>query len=207
MMKVLAATGSDWVRIGRIFPSLAAVVLCLAAPAVPAETRDVTPSSFLVSIRRQVDATPPEVFAALRQPGKWWNKEHTWSGDAANLSLDPVAGGCYCERWGINSVEHGRVIQYKQDALIRMRAELGPLQALAVAGMLEFSTVPEAGRTVVTVTYRVNGSPVSKLDELAGPVEHVLTDQIERFKRYVETGSPELDNLKSKATGHGQDPR
>src|SRR5687768_18231554 len=57
-----------------------------------------------------------DVWAALLRPAGWWNGEHTYSGNPANLSLDPVAGGCFCEAvpgaggGPAGQVEHMRVI-------------------------------------------------------------------------------------------------
>lgn len=37
-------------------------------------------------------------YRLLGQPGRWWSREHSDSGDAANLSLEQQAGGCFCEK-------------------------------------------------------------------------------------------------------------
>ena len=29
---------------------------------------------------------------------EWWNPDHSWSGDAANLYVTTDRGGCFCER-------------------------------------------------------------------------------------------------------------
>ena len=55
-------------------------------------------------------APPPHLYAALGEIDRWWNGSHSYSGQAANLSLARQAGGCFCERWGNNSVEHARVV-------------------------------------------------------------------------------------------------
>src|SRR3546814_9802807 len=39
----------------------------------------------------------PIFYRLLSQPGRWWNGAHSYSGSAANLRLEPVAGGCFCE--------------------------------------------------------------------------------------------------------------
>ena len=75
-----------------------------------AATSEVSPSGFLVSLRYEVNARPHRIYEALGEVDKWWTSAHTWSGSAANLSLSRQASGCFCERWGANSVEHGRVV-------------------------------------------------------------------------------------------------
>ena len=66
--------------------------------------------SFVVVHSRRVDAAPGSVYAALPAIGRWWSSEHTYSGDAANMSLKAEAGSCFCERWPGGEVEHGRAI-------------------------------------------------------------------------------------------------
>ena len=170
---------------------LKAALLTMFAGAAWAETSEVTPAGFLVSIQEDNNAPPSAVFGALITPSRWWNPEHSYSSDARNLNLEPVGGGCFCERWATGSVEHARVVLVKQDALLRMTGSLGPLQSMAVSGVLEFTTTLQEGRTLLKLRYRVNGTAGSKLDQWAGPVESMLTDQAVRLKRVVETGRPE----------------
>ena len=52
----------------------------------------------------------PKAFAAFGQVGQWWSKEHTYSGDAARMSLQLRPGGCFCEPLdGGGGIEHMRV--------------------------------------------------------------------------------------------------
>jgi uncharacterized protein YndB with AHSA1/START domain len=172
--------------------TLLAVALAAAAnSAALAKTIEVSPSGFFIKIEEEINANPSQVFSALVTPDRWWSGEHSYSNDAHNLSLEPLAGGCFCERWPEGSAEHGRVILVKKDALLRIIGSLGPLQSMAVLGVLEFATAAQNGKTLLKVSYRVNGTSVSKLDQLADPVDGVLTDQAERLKRFIESGSPE----------------
>ena len=166
-----------------------AAALALCGGAASAETSGVSASGFVVAHRFDTTASPHDVYEALRKPAFWWSSEHTWSGDARNLRLQPSAGGCFCERWAGNSVKHGEVIFAMQDSLLRLRAALGPLQALAVEGVLTFAMKPGAGgKTAVTVTYRVAGNPEAQLAALAEPVDRVIGEQVSRLSRFVETG-------------------
>jgi hypothetical protein len=63
---------------------------------------------------------------ALGDVGRWWNAEHSYSGDAANLSLDVAPGGCFCERWKDGSAEHGRVIMAFKDKTLRLPGTAWP---------------------------------------------------------------------------------
>lgn len=174
---------------------VAAVLLAAAmmgAAAARAETSAVTPAGFVVRIHRDVSATPHKVYATIAQIGKWWNSEHTWSGNAANMSLDLSAGGCFCERWGGgNSVMHGQVIYVQQDAVLSLQSSLGPLQQRAVNGILTFTTKAVEGRTALDLSYKVVGNADSGLDKLAPVVEKVLDEQLTRLASLIETGKPE----------------
>lgn len=167
-----------------------ALVLAAATGAARAETSQVSASGFLVTLRKEVRATPQQVYEAIGRVDKWWNGEHTYSGDAANLSLGLAAGDCFCERWNGNSVLHAQVIYVAKGSVVRLLGGLGPLQELAVNGVLTFATATADGKTVLKVTYRVSGSPAAGLDKLAQPVEGVLDEQSTRLVKFVEGGKP-----------------
>jgi len=48
----------------------------------------------------------------------------------------------------------------------------------------------DAGKTSVTVTYRVAGNPEAQLASIAEPVDRVLGEQVSRLARFVERGRP-----------------
>ncbi len=165
----------------------AALTATLSMPAAAA-TSEVSPTGFIVNLRYEVNATPHRLWEALGEPGKWWNPSHTWSGSAANLSLSRQASGCFCERWGANSVEHGRVVYAAEDSVLRLQGGLGPLQALAVDAMLTFAIAQKDGKTMLQVSYRVSGNASAGLQDLAGPVDGVIAEQARRLVAYAETG-------------------
>jgi uncharacterized protein YndB with AHSA1/START domain len=167
-------------------------VSLLLNPAVHAEVKQSASDSFLITFTEPVSATPVKVYAAIAQPQLWWSSEHTWSGKAANLSLKPEAGGCFCERWKDGSVEHGRVIMALPGKLLRLDSALGPLQEFALKAILSFwIKTGEDGATQLTVEYRVNGASASGLDQFAPSVDEVLGAQVARLVRYVDSGNPE----------------
>ena len=156
-----------------------------------AATSEVSPTGFLVTAQHEVKATPHRVYEALGEIDKWWNGSHSWSGKAANLSLSTQAGGCFCERWGQNSVEHARVILAFEERLLRLQGSLGPLQGLAANSVLTFAIAPKDGGATLVVTYRVSGSESAGLQQLAAPVDRVISEQARRLVSYIETGKPE----------------
>jgi len=171
--------------------ALAVVLGGGTAGAAAAATSDVSPTGFLVTVRHDVKATPHRLYEALGEIDKWWNGNHSWSGKAANLSLSRQAGGCFCERWGQNSVEHARVVHAYEERMLRLEGSLGPLQALAATSILTFAIAPREGGSTLVVTYRVSGSESAGLQQLAGPVDGVIAEQVRRLVGYVENGKPE----------------
>jgi len=170
---------------------LLCVLLASAASVTRAEIKAAASDSFLIVHSARIDAGPARVYALLPAIGRWWSSSHTYSGDAANLTLDAEAGGCFCERWKDGAVAHGRVILALRDQLLRIDTALGPLQSKAVTGVLSFQLVPEGKATVLTLAYRVNGASASALDKDAPAVDRVLGEQFARFVRLVETGKPD----------------
>jgi pimeloyl-ACP methyl ester carboxylesterase len=168
--------------------SLAALVLPAATPAL-AELGKVTPSGYLVTIKVPIKATPRATFIAIQQVGKWWSDDHTYSGHAGHMTLEYRAGGCFCERWNNNSIEHARVLYVERDKALRLQGSLGPLQQMAVNGIMDFKLAARGDDTSLTFTYRVRGSADDGLDKTAAVVDRVLTEQVTRLARYAETGS------------------
>ena len=87
-----------------------ALVMLSGTPAQSAP--QVTPNGFVVKFDVNVNAPAAKVYDALvGQIGSWWDPQHTYSGDAKNLSIDARPGGCFCEKLpNGGGVEHARVI-------------------------------------------------------------------------------------------------
>lgn len=166
--------------------------LSLLAAAAAAETSQVSAGGFVSQHREEVQASPDAVWKTIVQLPRWWDGRHTYSGQAANLSLEPRAGGCFCEAWGDgHSVAHARVVMVQSGRVLRMEGAFGPLQDLAAQGMLTIVTSAQEGKTLLRMTYRVNGNAEAGLDKLAAAVDQVLGVQFKRLKAMAETGKPE----------------
>lgn len=163
-----------------------------AATSVCAETSQVTSAGFVSQYREEVAAAPEAVWKAMVQMHRWWSPRHSYSGQPGNFSFEPTAGGCFCERWGDgNSVQHATVLMVQNGRVLRVLGAFGPLQDLAINGVLTMVTSAQEGKTMLRFTYRVVGNADSGLDKLAAPVDQVLGEQFKRLKRMAETGSPE----------------
>jgi hypothetical protein len=175
-------------KIRGIFPLGAA--LLLACGAALGETSAVSPSGFLVTHHHDVRATAQQLYEAIGRIGRWWNDAHSYSGHASNMTLNLVAGGCFCENWDGNSVQHAQLIQSRPGALVRLQGALGPLQPLAINAILSFEITRVADKTQLTVTYNVAGNADAGLDKLAGPVDGVIGEAADRLVAYAESGKP-----------------
>lgn len=172
--------------------TLAALVFALAAAgAARAQVVDVGENGFLVRETVAVAADTARAWNALVDVGKWWDPEHTYSGDGANLTLDVRPGGCWCEKLpGRGGVEHMRVVFVDSGKTLRLEGSLGPLQSMAVSGVMTWTLTPAEKGTTVEMTYAVGGYSRGGFKDLAPGVEKVLAEQVARYRRFADTGKP-----------------
>ncbi len=156
-----------------------------------AEVVDSAANGFTVQHSVQINRPPQYVYNVLvKGIGKWWSPDHTFSGDASNLSIDARPNGCFCERLGEGAaVRHLTVVFVSPGRRLGMSGGLGPLQQVGVNGSLGFDLSQDGSGTRLKLTYAVGGYHPGGLDKWAQPVDSVLVEQMERLKRYSETGS------------------
>jgi len=156
-----------------------------------AEVKSVTPGGFEVAETLTIQAPAERVYGALGEIDRWWSPDHTFSRDAANLSIELKAGGCFCERLKSGgSVVHLTVVYVAPAEGVRMRGALGPLQMEGADGVLAWTLKSTAGATSVSQSYVLGGYIRGGADPWAPRVDRVLSEQLNRLKRFVETGSP-----------------
>jgi uncharacterized protein YndB with AHSA1/START domain len=164
-------------------------VLALLLPALAAaEVKQAAPEGALIEHRFQIVAAPAAAWQALLHPERWWPADHTWSGVPGNLSLASEAGGCFCERWGDNSAEHARVVMARPGELLRLRGSLGPLQEMALTGVLTVTLAGKEGGTEAVVTYRLSGDVTHKLDGFIAVVDKVIGMQFGSWAAFAKQG-------------------
>lgn len=174
---------------------LVALLACAATVPAPAWAEVVAKSDvgFTVRVAAEVNATPDEAWKLLVDPAKWWLDEHTFSGSAANLSLDPVAGGCFCEKLPLakdapagskpGGVQHMRVVYVLQGKALRMSGALGPLQSEAVTGTLTITLKPMGKGTRILWEYVVGGYMRYPQDKIAPAVDNVIAAQLDSLAK------------------------
>ncbi len=155
-----------------------------------AEVSDAGPGGFTVVHEVVIDAPRRRAWqAAVDEVGAWWHDDHTISGDASRLRIDPVPQGCFCETFGAGAgVVHLTVTLSSPTALLRLTGGLGPLGLMGVNGNMAWEFVDAGDGTKVRFSYAVGGYAPGGLDEIAGSVDYVIGEALARLKAYVETG-------------------
>ena len=168
--------------------TVVALALIVGAPAKAAVV-DVGPSGFELKQVIHIAAPADKVYAALIQPKLWWDSDHTFSGSAANLTLDARAGGCFCEVLpGGGAVQHEEVVMAAPGEALVMRGALGPFQRRGVDGALAFDLKPTASGVDLTMTNDLGGFMSEGFAGWAPKADAMLAQQMARLKAYVETG-------------------
>ena len=162
----------------------------IAGPAL-GEVKSVASNGFEVASAVTIAAPPDRVYSALGEIGLWWSSSHTFSHDAANLSIELRAGGCFCERLkNGGSVQHLQVVYAVPGEGLRLRGALGPLQMEGVEGTLAWSLKPAEGGTTIAQSYVVGGYIRGGMEQWAPKIDRVLDEQLQRLKSFIEGGSP-----------------
>jgi uncharacterized protein YndB with AHSA1/START domain len=161
--------------------------LLLAGGNCTAEVVGVATNGFEVRETVHIAASADKVYAAMLLPAKWWSSDHTFSGSAANLTLEPRAGGCWCEALpGGGSAQHMQVVYVVPGKTLRLRGALGPFQGLGIEGAMTWSIKSGSDGTDVSVSYAVGGYAKDGFDGLSKGADKVLGEQIQLLKKFTE---------------------
>lgn len=176
----------------RLSVGCALAALILACP-VGAEVTASSEIGFASHNEVLVSVPPERAWDLLLAPAEWWNGDHSYSGDAANMVLYATPGECFCERIPSGSdrpdgqIEHMRVIYVAPYRTLRMSGGLGPLQSEAVTGVLTVTLEPEGQMTKISWDYVVGGYMRMPMTELAPLVDQVVGEQLLRLAARLGT--------------------
>lgn len=178
------------------------ISLCIAlgmtaiSPA-QAEVTNTASNGFTIQHQAMVDGSAEDVWKTIIAPSRYWNPDHSWSGNSDNFYLVPQAGGCFCElirktgadniKSSEGSVQHMRVIYAHKNKVLRLSGALGPLQSEALTGTLTMVMQPQDGKTAVRFSYKVGGYMEFKVDEMAPAVDGVIGEQLARLAALFES--------------------
>jgi hypothetical protein len=179
-------------RFGFRFMLVIPLICMLGAAPAGAEIVNAGPNGFyLRHVADTPNVAPPVVWAALADIGKWWDPEHTYSGDSRNLTLEPYVRGCFCEKLSLYAgIEHASVVYAQPAKILRLNGALGPLQEFGVNGSMTWQIEAAGGGSRITLTYSVGGFADRPLADWAPIVDEVLGGQLQRLARYVTVGNP-----------------
>jgi uncharacterized protein YndB with AHSA1/START domain len=151
----------------------------IAGPAL-AEVKDRSTGGFTIENMRSVPVSAEEAYRVLvEEVDQWWPRDHTWWGAEGRLSIDPRAGGCFCERAGTREAQHMMVSFVDPGRTLRLLGGLGPMQGMGLHGVLEFRFAPDPeGGTRITMFYRSGGYTPDDLGEFAPIVDRVQALQL-----------------------------
>lgn len=165
-----------------------ALVLGLAAAmALPAAAKvESTTSSGFVSVHEgEVALAPADAYAKFLLVGQWWKGEHSYSGDAANMTMTAAPGGCWCEAVPGGFVQHMAVVNAMPGERLVLSGGLGPLQAMGVQGAMTVSFTKTETGTHVSLRYAVGGYDPDGFAQLPDAVDAVMAEGFMRFADFA----------------------
>ena len=207
------------------FRAILGIATLCSMTAANAEVTNAAENGFTVQHQREISGDNEAVWKAMIAPSRYWNSDHSWTGDAENFYLVPQAGGCFCElirtmsddniKSSDGSVQHIRVIYAHNNKMLRMSGALGPLQGEAVTGTLTMLLQPQDDTTLVRFTYKVGGYMEFPIDQMAPAVDSVIGDQLARLSALfgdsetadanAQDGADEEDGSKETSVAKGPD--
>jgi hypothetical protein len=162
------------------------IALSLLASPAAGEVVSAGPNGFHVRQSVQIVVPTDTAYAGFGRVGSWWNKDHTYSGDSANLSMTLSPGGCFCERLpNGGGIEHLRISYLDPGKRIVLTGSLGPLLYEATSGVMDMKFERTAGGSKITMDYKVGGFANGGADKMAPLVDSVLAEQFKRYREYV----------------------
>jgi hypothetical protein len=162
-------------------------VLVLVSTGANAEVLHVSDHGFIVKNQIHTNSSVADAWRAMVEDvDSWWPKDHTWWGEDSALSIDPRAGGCFCETSDTNSAEHMRISFVEVGKLLRMTGGLGPLQGMGMHGALDWQFKATDIGTQITLTYKVSGINPEGFVKLAPIVGYVQGVQLGGLKVFLE---------------------
>lgn len=168
--------------------AIAASLMLLMPSWASAEVISASSNGFEVRETATVEKPPTDAFAAFGRIGSWWSAEHSFSGNAANLSLSLEPGGCFCEKLPSGGgVQHMHVTYVDPPKRIILTGSLGPLLFQSTTGVMDVQFEPAADGTRILLDYRAAGFFNGGADKIAPAVDAVLGEQLTHLKAYLAT--------------------
>ncbi len=160
--------------------SIVALALAVIAP-VRADIVSASDSHYVLRHEGTTALSPEATWERLIAPATWWHPDHTYSGDAGNLNLEPRAGGLWREEWPGGSVAHGEVLSVIPGKTLRLDAPFGPLQGVGAYTVWTITLEAIDGGTLVVFDESSIGPQTADMAELAKAVDYVKAEAMRRL--------------------------
>ncbi len=172
-------------------PLLALITsLLLPIPNSYAEVISSDNHGFTIELSRIVNVSKTKAYQQFINVNEWWNSDHTWFGSAQSMYIEPLVGGCFCEKNGEKQALHMTISYVDPDNEMRMVGGLGPLQMLGITGGMswKFESTTNGNsqnvnqqQTKITFRYQVTGYMSEGLDTLSPIVDKVQSLQLDNL--------------------------
>jgi hypothetical protein len=168
----------------RFLPIVLAAAISM--PAAMASVTNKADNGFTVSYKANLKTSPAKAYAAFIAIGSWWGSDHTFSGDAKNLTIEARQGGCWCETLpGGGFVRHLDVVQARPNQSLVFSGGLGPLSFMAVSGPMIVTFTKLKSETEVSLTYTVGGYDPDRFAKMSLAVDQVLSAQFQNYAAFA----------------------
>jgi len=165
--------------------------LLAQAPGASAKVIDQSATGFTLAYEADFTVEPNAAYDAFVDSGSWWSKDHTYSRDSKNLTIDLKNGGCWCETLPNGGfVRRMELIHVVPGEWLLLRGGLGPLAFMGVAGAMRVTFEKEDKGTHVTMRYAIGGHDDDDFKTIPNEVDQVLGEQFKRYSNFVTTGKP-----------------
>lgn len=177
----------------------AVLILSLAMAPAEAKVLDSAANGFTVENTVTVPVDANTAWNALvNDVDQWWPKDHSWFGKDGKFTIEPRAGGCFCEIAGPRQVLHMTVGFADPGRLLRMLGGLGPLAGMGLTGTLDwtFETMTGMagaagdGGTRITLRYVAGGYTTADLAKFAPIVDQVQGIQLGGLAAFLAPKKP-----------------
>lgn len=170
---------------------IAVAALALVAGAAQAKVAASGPTGFVVEHQVELKVDAKAAYDTFVKVGSWWSGNHSFSGDAKNLSIDTKPGGCWCEKLPSGGfVKHLEVVHAAPGKMLVFSGGLGPLQFMGVAGSMTVNFANANGVTTVKLRYDVGGRDDKNFEDISKGVDGVLAEQFARYATVAAGGKP-----------------
>lgn len=168
-----------------------ATTTLIVQTATKSEVAEVAANGFQIKMTVPCTARPNVVYDSfINHVGEWWDKSHTYTQDASNMSVEARPHGWLIEKLPEGGfVRHFELIYLAPNKTIRLDGGMGPLQEQGVTGSMTINFKPDGDGTNIDLTYNVGGfmpGGQAKMKQWSEPVKMVITQQIQRLSAFAE---------------------